>query len=163
MTRRIVALHLGVLLLAGTVRAQGPDCRVNDPTADPNNAALCHEHGSAEDPSGRAQSETSVLLLAGNLCVAWNKLQGIHRATSDDGGQTFDDLGQFILTDPNYLPDADPSFVYRASDQRIYFAGIIAPCWEQIPEDLPAEEWYARREECEAAAHLAVCGRARCY
>jgi hypothetical protein len=42
-------------------------------------------------------------------------------------------------------------------------AGAAAPCWEQIPEDLPTDEWYAQRDACEAAAHLAVCGRARCY
>jgi hypothetical protein len=114
-----------VLVLVGTARAQGPDCRVNDPTADPNSGARCHEHGPAENPSGRAQSETSVLLLAPRLCVAWNKFREMQRAASDDGGQTFAHLGDFVAPGSG-TPIADPSFVYRASDQRIYFAGIIS-------------------------------------
>jgi hypothetical protein len=42
-------------------------------------------------------------------------------------------------------------------------AAAAAPCWEQISEDLPFDEWSAAREQCEAQAHLAVCGHVPCY
>jgi hypothetical protein len=42
-------------------------------------------------------------------------------------------------------------------------AVAAAPCWEQIAQDLPADDWRAAREQCEAQAHLAVCGRVPCY
>jgi hypothetical protein len=42
-------------------------------------------------------------------------------------------------------------------------AGAAAPCWEQISEELPAEQWLAARRWCEDQAHLAVCARVPCY
>ncbi len=42
-------------------------------------------------------------------------------------------------------------------------ASAAVPCWEQISEDLLADEWLAARAQCEAQAHFAVCGQAACF
>ncbi len=62
------------------------------------------------------------------------------------------------------LGDVAPSEVCSS---HVALAGEVvaaaAPCWAEIPAGLPLDAWLAAREQCEAQAHLAVCGTVPCY
>jgi hypothetical protein len=96
--------------------------------------------------AGFGQTETGVAA-ASTICVAWNDRGALVGMTLQGWAS------QSMQPGP-----ACAEYLARVAE-----VGAAAPCWEQISEELPVEQWLAARRWCEDQAQLAVCGSVPCY